>query len=188
MVFATTHEPQGKEAFEVTISTRSRRPRQRLRIKKIRRHLNQPMFWPDDDRPVFRPIQPRVQIHERGDITSYGGLCLAHGVATIDIDSTVKPVYGECKRGAEFSYNGKWSYHPLLLTLAQVLPMVNRHSQKVRVRGDSAFYQRVIVAECVRQEAQFALVMDGCQSLHKKLQNLQKTAWQPFTDDAPQPR
>ena len=33
-------------------------------------------------------------------------------VATIDMDSTVKPVYGECKQGADFSYNGQWSYHP----------------------------------------------------------------------------
>ena len=321
MVFAKTPHPHGKEAFQVKNFTRSRRPRQRPRIRKIRRHRQQPMLWPDSDRPVFRQRQVRVRIHERGDITSYGGLCLAHGlvtrlnldqlinrhvhllkihlpyyesdhllthvynlyvggrciedighlqhseaikrllgacripdpttagdclrrfgiagldafqdvidqarekvwrrlppdrkrVATIDIDSTVKPVYGECKQGAEFSYNGKWSYHPLLLTLAetneplrtinrpgnaysaqgatqaleQVLPMVNRHFQKVRVRGDSAFYQRAIMAECVRHRAQFALVMDGYQALQKKAENLQNTAWQPFTDDPPQPR
>ena len=50
-------------------------------------------------------------------------------VATIDLDSTIKEVYGECKHGADFSYNGKWSYHPLLATLAETnepLRTINR--------------------------------------------------------------
>ena len=33
------------------------------------------------------------------------------------MDSTIKEVYGHCKQGADFSYTGKWSYHPLLLSL-----------------------------------------------------------------------
>ncbi len=39
--------------------------------------------------------------------------------ATIDMDSTIKPVYGECKQGADFTYNRKYGYHPLLVTLAE---------------------------------------------------------------------
>ena len=133
-------------------------------------------------------------------------------VATIDIDSTVKPVYGQCKQGADFSYTGKWSYHPLLLTLAQtneplrtinrpgnahsadgaakalaeVLPTVRRHFRQVRVRGDTAFYQRAIIAECERSGAQFAFGMDAYRTLRQKAENLQKSAWKPFVED-PQP-
>jgi len=36
--------------------------------------------------------------------------------ATVDLDSHIKEVYGECKRGADFSYDGRWSYHPLVAT------------------------------------------------------------------------
>ena len=128
-------------------------------------------------------------------------------VATIDMDSTIKEVYGECKQGADFSYNGKWSYHPLLVTLAEtneplrtinrpgntaraegaaealheVLPMVNRHFGRVFVRGDSKFYQRAIIAECERHRAGFALVMDGYAVLHEMADSLPKSAWKPFS-------
>jgi hypothetical protein len=128
-------------------------------------------------------------------------------VATIDMDSTIKPVYGECKKGAEFSYTGKWSYHPLLLTLAEtrellrtlnrsgnaasadgaaaalkeVLPMVQRHFDKVYVRGDSAFYQRAIIAECVHRHVGFALVMDSYANLLEMAENLPESAWKPFS-------
>ena len=128
-------------------------------------------------------------------------------VATIDMDSTIKQVYGECKQGADFSYNGKWSYHPLLLTLAEtneplrtlnrpgnassadgaaeqlyeVLPMVARHFDRVFVRGDSKFYQKAIIAECQRYRAGFALVMDGYAVLHEKADSLPESAWKPFS-------
>jgi len=122
------------------------------------------------------------------------------------MDSTVKPVYGQCKQGADFSHNGMWSYHPFLVTLehtnellrtinrpgnsasaegaaealAEVLPMANRHFKQIRVRGDSAFYQRAIIAECERAKAQFALVMDGYGLLHKTAETLPQNAWKLF--------
>lgn len=277
------------------------------------------MLWPVDERPVIHNRQVRVQIQERGEITPYGGLALAHDlamrlgidrdinrsmkllrlylpyfdsdhllthvynqyvggsciediahlqhsdavkhltgacripdpstagdflrrfdrsnlrafqqvidrarekvwrqmpnsrrrVATVDMDSTIKPVYGECKQGADFSYTGKWSYHPLLLTLAEtrellrtlnrsgntasadgaaaalkeVLPMVQRHFGKVYVRGDSAFYQKAIIAECVRRHAGFALVMDSFAGLVEMAENLPESAWIPFSAHAAQ--
>ena len=277
------------------------------------------MLWPKDERPVIRNRQVRVQIQERGEITPYGGLSLAHDlamrlgidrdinhsmellrlhlpyfnsdhllthvynqyvggsciediahlqhsdaikhltgacripdpstagdflrrfnrsnlrafqqvidrarekvwrqmpnsrkrVATIDMDSTIKPVYGECKQGADFSYTGKWSYHPLLLTLAEtrellrtlnrsgnavsadgataalkeVLPMVKRHFGKVYVRGDSAFYQKAIIAECVHRHVGFALVMDSYSNLIAMAENLPESAWKPFSAHAAQ--
>ncbi len=277
------------------------------------------MLWPKDERPVIHNRQVRLHVQQRGEITPYGGLALAHdlamrlgidrdindsmellrlhlpyfdsdhllthvynqyvggfciedianlqhsdavkhltgacripdpstagdflrrfdrsnlrafqqvidrarekvwrqmpnsrkGVATIDMDSTIKEVYGQCKQGADFSYTGKWSYHPLLLTLAEthellrtlnrsgnitsadgaaealkeVLPMVKRHFGKVYVRGDSAFYQRAIIAECVHQRAGFALVMDSFANLIEMAENLPESAWKPFWAHAAQ--
>jgi hypothetical protein len=87
-------------------------------------------------------------------------------VALIDVDGTIQEIAGECKEGADFSYNGKWGYGPLLLSLAnsgEVLSIVNRGAnrpshdgaaerinkaigwaksagfQKVRLRGDTDF-------------------------------------------------
>jgi len=133
-------------------------------------------------------------------------------VATIDMDSTVKPVYGECKQGADFSYNGQWSYHPLLLTLAEtneplrtinrpgntasadgaaealheVLPLVGRHFEQTYVRGDSKFYQHANIAECERYGAHFAFVMDGYANLHEMADSLPPSAWKPFSAHSPE--
>ena len=132
-------------------------------------------------------------------------------VATVDLDSSIKEVHGECKQGADFSYNGKWSYHPLLATLAEtneplrtinrpgnrpsaegaaevlheVLPMVGRHFAKVFVRGDSKFYQRATIAECERYGASFAFVMDGYDVLHRRADSLPPSAWKPFSAHRP---
>jgi len=134
-------------------------------------------------------------------------------VATIDLDSTVKEVHGECKQGAEFSYNGKWSYHPLLATLSEtneilrtinrpgnsssaigsaevlseVLPMVNRHFREVRVRGDSKFYQRAIISECEKWGANFVFTTEHINSLHDRAELLPERAWRPF-DPHPEKR
>ena len=295
-------------------STRSKRVRQRPGTRRIRRHQDQPLLWPEGLGPVFRNRQVRVKVEQRGKITPYGGLALAHDlairlgldrdinwsipllkinlpyfesdhvlthaynqyvgghciedianlqhsdavkhllgacripdpstagdflrrfhqphleafqavidrarekvwrrmprsrkkVATVDLDSTIKEVYGECKQGADFSYNGKWSYHALLATLAEtneplrtinrpgntasaegaaqilqeVLPMANRHFGKVFVRGDSKFYQHGIIAECEQHDAGFAFVMDGYAVLHEMADSLPKSAWKPFS-------
>ena len=299
-------------------STRSKRVRQRPKAKKIRRHQDQPLLWPDRVGPVFANRQVRVRVQQRGKITPYGGVSLAHDLAmrlqldrdinrsirllkinvpycesdhilthvynqyvgghciedianlqhsdaikhllgacripdpttagdflrrfgeyhlqafqavidrarekvwrkmprsrrkvgTVDLDSTIKEVYGQCKQGADFSYNGKWSYHPFLTTLAEtneplrtinrpgnrpsaegaaqvlheVLPMVGRHFDKVFVRGDSKFYQHAIIAECERYGASFALVMDGYAVLQKKADSLPPSAWKPFSAHRP---
>ncbi len=128
-------------------------------------------------------------------------------VATLDLDSTVREVYGECKQGADFSYNGQWSYHPLLITLAEtreplrtinrpgnaasaagaaaalqeVLPLVKRHFGRVYVRGDSKFYQRGVLGACEQYHAYFATVMHGYAVLQEKAENLPETAWRPFS-------
>ena len=39
------------------------------------------MLWSGDERPVIRNRQVRVAIQERGEVTPYGGLALAHDLA-----------------------------------------------------------------------------------------------------------
>lgn len=300
-------------------STRCKRVRQRPRAKKIRRHQDQPLLWPERIGPVFANRRVRVHVQQRGEITPYGGVSVAHDLAmrlgldrdinrsirllkinlpylesdhvlthvynqyvggrciedianlqhsdalkhllgacripdpstagdflrrfdeyhlrelqavidrarekvwreiprsrrkvgTIDLDSSIKAVYGQCKQGADFSYNGQWSYHPLLATLAEtneplrtinrpgnrpspegaaealheILPMVGRHFRKLFVRGDSKFYQRAIIAECERHGASFALVMDGYAVLHGLADSLPPSAWKPFSAHRPE--
>jgi hypothetical protein len=128
-------------------------------------------------------------------------------VATVDLDSTLKVVYGECKQGADFAYTGQWAYHPLLLSLAEtrellrtinrpgnaasadgaaealgeVLDLTCEHFDRVFVRGDSAFYQRAILAECLVRGVDFAVVMDAYAGLIEKAESLPESAWRPFS-------
>ena len=65
----------------MTDPTRSHRPRQRPRTRKIRRHQDQPRLWPQQYLPVFKQRQTRVRTQERGDVTTYGGLSVVHELA-----------------------------------------------------------------------------------------------------------
>ena len=38
--------------------------------------------------------------------------------AVVDLDGSIAPTDGECKQGMDISYNGKWGYHPLIVSLA----------------------------------------------------------------------
>ena len=128
-------------------------------------------------------------------------------VATIDLDSTIKPVYGECKEGADFSYTGKWSYHPLLISVAETnecLRLINRsgnrpsaegsgealdeclgrltrHFRKVRVRGDTAFGGQETVRVCdVYKNVEFAFGLNATANLVQMAENLSPRAFRPF--------
>jgi len=53
--------------------------------------------------------------------------------AVLHADGTIAPTGGECKRGMDMSYNGHWSYHPLLISLANTkepLYLVNRSGNR----------------------------------------------------------
>lgn len=134
--------------------------------------------------------------------------------ATVDLDSTLKPVYGECKEGAEFSYKGTWSYHPLLISLSETnecLRLINRpgnsvsadgveealdpclgrlkeHFKKVLVRGDSAFYRRELIELCLAHKADFALVMKASAGLVEAAEALPEGRFHPLEPHPPQPR
>ena len=43
-----------------------------------------------------------------------------HRQATIDVDGTIAPTDGQCKSGIGMSYTGHWSYHPLVVSVAEL--------------------------------------------------------------------
>jgi len=128
--------------------------------------------------------------------------------ATIDIDSHIKEVYGQCKQGADFSYTKKWSYHPLIVTLAEtseclrlinrpgnaasdqgavpvlkgVLPLVSDHFDRVYLRGDSKFCRRAIVKLCTQADRPvgFALVKEGSPNVRQMAELLPEKVWKPY--------
>ncbi len=49
--------------------------------------------------------------------------------AIINVDGTISPICGRCKEGMDISYDGKWGYHPLIISLAHTrepLYIINR--------------------------------------------------------------
>jgi hypothetical protein len=127
-------------------------------------------------------------------------------VATMDMDSTFKTVYGACKQGADFSYQKEWSYHPLLFTLAETgecLRIINRPGnrpsaegaaellgpcldlltasfKRVYLRGDSKFSQREIFLQAEEAGARFAIVHEITRALWWTAFHLPETAWKEF--------
>jgi hypothetical protein len=121
----------------------------------------------------------------------------------VDMDSHVATFSARQKEGADFSYTGKWSYHPLLVTLAntseilavrnrpgnavspdgvealldQQLPRVGRVFPNVLVRGDSAFDRASIRAVCVRHGAHFAVVARRKRGWMALAQSIPEAAW-----------
>jgi len=52
-----------------------------------------------------------------------------HELALVDLDGHIKPLYGVQKEGADFSYDGRWSYQPLVVSLGgsgECLKVVNQ--------------------------------------------------------------
>ena len=61
--------------------------------------------------------------------------------ATVDMDGHIVETTGECKQGMDISYDGRWGYHPLLLSLAETgepLRIVNRSGNRPSHEGAAA--------------------------------------------------
>lgn len=87
--------------------------------------------------------------------------------AILDVDGTHAPTWGECKEGIGLSYDGEWSYHPLLISLANTaepLYLVNRSGNCVSHHGAVPWMDRAIALArqgfqrvCLRGDTDFAL-------------------------------
>jgi hypothetical protein len=67
--------------------------------------------------------------------------------AIIEADGSVVETLGQCKQGCDFAYNGKWGYHPLLVSLAntqEVLFVYNRSGNRPSSEGSAAYFDRAI--------------------------------------------
>jgi hypothetical protein len=130
--------------------------------------------------------------------------------ALIDLDGHIKPLYGVQKEGADFSYNRRWSYQPLVVSLGgsgeclkvvnqpgsarpseaaakalrEVLPGVRGHFRNALVRGDSDFDRSDIYNTVMDEGAYFAI----CARLYSKRAALAEAIaekdWKPFVPRA----
>jgi len=106
-----------------------------------------------------------------------------HELALVDLDGHIKPLYGVQKEGADFSYDGRWSYQPLVVSLGgsgeclkvvnqpgsarpsdaaakaleEVLPPVRRHFRNAIVRGDTDFDRSDVYNAAIEAGAYFAI-------------------------------
>jgi Transposase DDE domain group 1 len=106
-----------------------------------------------------------------------------HELALVDLDGHIKPLYGVQKQGADFSYDGRWSYQPLVVSLGgsgeclkvvnqpgsarssdaaakaveAVLARIKRHFRNAIVRGDTDFDRSDIFNAVIGKRAYFAI-------------------------------
>jgi hypothetical protein len=126
------------------------------------------------------------------------------GEAIVDMDGTFVVTTGECKEGMDISYKGDWSYHPLLLTLAntgEVLSLLNRSGnqvseegaaiqadraiqlclrggfRRVRLRGDTAFTQTQYLDGWNSRGVLFQFGYDCKKNLVEIAEKLPDSAW-----------
>jgi hypothetical protein len=67
--------------------------------------------------------------------------------AIVEADGTLAETSGECKEGMGISYDGRWGYHPLVVTLANTgepLRLVNRSGNRPSHEGAAERFDRAI--------------------------------------------
>lgn len=147
---------------------------------------------------VWRKLSRRKRRHRKRE------LCI------LDIDSHIKPVCGVQKEGADFSYNGKWSYQPQVISMAstgECLAVINRpgnmssadgaedavdhvlawtrnHFDDVLVRGDSAFDRQALREVIEHHDGFFAFVGRGHEGRPKQTAAIPEEAFRPFVTRA----
>jgi hypothetical protein len=131
--------------------------------------------------------------------------------AIVDLDSCVRPVYGDQKEGTDFTYKGSFGYHPLVISLAgtleclrlvnrsgnttsadgseahlrELFPMLGRRFKQVIVRGDSAFAKQAIFDACEEAGHSFAVVSPQQQNFASLFEALPGAQWKPYRQRDP---
>lgn len=127
-------------------------------------------------------------------------------IATVDLDGHVKELYGVQKEGADFNYKRQWSYHPLVVSLAQtgeclalrnrpgntrssegaaevldeVLPQLKDRAETLLVRGDSDFDRQDLRDVCKKHGA-YVAVVGRAQTGRPEIANaIPERAYRPF--------
>jgi hypothetical protein len=127
--------------------------------------------------------------------------------ATIDLDGTIAPIWGECKQGADFSYKGEYGYAPLIVSLAEtaeVLYVLNRPGSRpshdgcvpyvdraidlafgggfrtVRLRGDTDFSLTENFDRWTEAHAEFVFGMDANRSFVAIADAIDESCWIPL--------
>jgi hypothetical protein len=129
-----------------------------------------------------------------------------HEFALVDLDGHIKPLYGVQKEGADFSYDGQWSYQPLVVSLGgsgeclkvvnqpgsarssdaaakalkEVLPRVLRHFGNALVRGDSDFDRSDIFNAAIDEGAYFAIGARVYPNRAALVEAIAEKNWKPF--------
>ena len=127
-------------------------------------------------------------------------------LAVVDLDGHTKPLYGVQKEGADFDYQGRWSYNVLLASLAgtgeclavrnrpgnvrssegaaelleETLPRVQRRFRDVLVRADSDFDRRDVREACEAAGVHFAFVAREASNRLSWAEAIPASAWKPF--------
>ncbi|MCA1795926.1 MAG: IS1380 family transposase, partial [Desulfobacteraceae bacterium] len=126
-------------------------------------------------------------------------------MAIINVDGTISETYGQCKQGMGISYNGKWGYAPLIISLAgtrEVLYVVNRSGnapshldsanwldktldlvsdsfEKVYIRGDTDFSLTGNFDKWDKR-CRFVFGMDARKNLVKLADQIPESEWELF--------
>ncbi|MBK6940530.1 MAG: IS1380 family transposase [Planctomycetes bacterium] len=67
--------------------------------------------------------------------------------AYLDVDGSIVETYGECKDGMDVTYDGRWGFHPLLVSLANTaepLFLVNRPGNRPSHEGAAAYIDQAV--------------------------------------------
>lgn len=130
------------------------------------------------------------------------------GPLTIDLDSSIVPVFGRGKQGAAFGYTKVRGYHPQFATCAQTgmvlfsrlrggsagaargaKSFLTETVSRVRgagatgqlvVRADSAFYSRAVLGTAAKLGVQFSVTARQDKKIRAAIEAIEETAWAPI--------